>query len=770
MRKKLLLTLFIVTIAITLILSVGTSAGASSLKPSYSTLAREKLSAYDKALYDQLSEDILALKNHNIEQSTVFELDINDLNGAKYTWSQVEINSRPAGTKEGDYIKETFLAQFNTSTVINALLHDMPLETYWYDKTAGSFVSIAYSNSAITAFKVGMSVMSDHQGASWTEEAPTVTDVKDVYDRTYENAMFYVNSFNGTSDYTKLTGYIDVICNLVEYEESVLDPNYDGGYTDVWQVPYVFDEDDLTNVVCEGYAKAFQLLCNLSNFDDATCYTVSGETSGAHMWNIVTIGDNTYIVDVTNSDSGSIGSNGSLTLTAPDSGSYDAGYTFNALSTVTYTYYDWVKNLWGSNILTLANSDYEAPSVEFTLNANTPSSDGFIYDGEAITIGNDNSYDVHYSPSVGIASLYDWSYKCFLDDNGSIGDEMNSSITNVGTYWITVTATSRLNNLETGTTSIKITVVPKTLTINTLALKDKSYDGLNTIGLDSMTLSGVCLSDDVIVDADNSQFRLSNTTVGTYHSCFIDNLVLTGQSANNYTVSYSPSIPVSLSTPVSVTKCNLTTNPPTFEYVTSTTTFSQLDFRVTATWNGNLQSGTLTWYDSDGYEIADSSTTIVRGAEYTWVLVYDNTNFADSTGTVVLYPNETLYSIIATSNNLTQGSASINRQNYIEGETATVTANAKSGYIFDGWYVNGEKVSSSTTYTFTVNSNATIEARFTTSTGSSSDSSSSGIGGILGTIISITPFIPYILIGVTVLGIAIFVLCLVKIFKSSKSK
>lgn len=48
--------------------------------------------------------------------------------------------------------------------------------------------------------------------------------------------------------------------------------------------------------VCEGYAKAFQLLCVMSGID---CIFVTGDADGDHAWNKVKIGDLWYNVDVT---------------------------------------------------------------------------------------------------------------------------------------------------------------------------------------------------------------------------------------------------------------------------------------------------------------------------------------------------------------------------------------------------------------------------------------------------------------------------------------
>lgn len=51
---------------------------------------------------------------------------------------------------------------------------------------------------------------------------------------------------------------------------------------------------------------------------------------------------------------------------------------------------------------------------------------------------------------------------------------------------------------------------------------------------------------------------------------------------------------------------------------------------------------------------------------------------------------------------------------YIEGETVTVTAVAGEGYLFKGWYENGELVSTEDSYTFTVTSDRTLTAKFST--------------------------------------------------------
>lgn len=53
-----------------------------------------------------------------------------------------------------------------------------------------------------------------------------------------------------------------------------------------------------------------------------------------------------------------------------------------------------------------------------------------------------------------------------------------------------------------------------------------------------------------------------------------------------------------------------------------------------------------------------------------------------------------------------------------EGSKCTLVATPKSGYVFDGWFENGELVSDNSTLTFTVNADRTLVAQFDEHTGS----------------------------------------------------
>lgn len=774
MRKKLLVLIFILAMVTVLLLALPTVADASSVdSPTYSNQAREMLSEYDKALYDQLFTKISALKNSDGVQYTRFNIDLTALGGAKYQWSASELPSLLSGTT----VKDAFLAQFDFEKVLTALTHDMPLEMYWYNKTStgGTKTLLSHDGSNITNYIVCMQATTMHQGTPYSDEYPTVTGVKTTYENTYENAIQFVRKYEGKSDFAKIKGYVEEICNLVSYDNTV---GASTPYSDIWQPTYVFDGDKSTNVVCEGYSKAFQLLCNLSAFSDTTCYTVSGytnsenpptSTSGGHMWNIVKIDGLSYVVDVTNSEDGSVGQGDELILNAPDSGSYDTHYFFNAQGKLYYSYASWTKSLWGESLLTLSISDYTVPPVNFTLTSNEI--DGcLVYNGEDITIGANVSSDIYYSLDDGNVDDYNWSISYYLDDNGKIGSTV-SSIRDVGVYWIKVKATKYVDVTITGSATIKVRITPKPVTLSSLIVSQKTYDKSTSVTLVSAVLNGIVGSDDVRLSTQ-STLSLPEANVGEYNFVYPTNLILEGTNKDNYTLAYKSSDVIPLSTPTTVAKRTINTSLPIFEYAIVDTTFEQFDFTVTGLYDGDVERGTIRWYDGSNDEIIDMTTSIIRGEVYTWKLIFDDTNFNSVTGTIEIYPDDELYKVTATTDGTTKGSVSCSRQNYLQGETVTVVATPKDGYAFDCWVVNGEEVSSDSTYTFTVASDVTVEAKFkiapTTQSGGADDTAL--LNKVLDVLKILIPYLPYILIGGGVLGLIILILLYAKISKSAKRK
>lgn len=235
--------------------------------------------------------------------------------------------------------------------VMSYLLMDCPYDFYWYNKTNGyKFTYQSGGSSSVTFF---LAVSAEYQGTS----EYTVNSAKTkAAAGTVAKAKSIVTANQNKTDYEKLKAYLDEIKRLVSYNNQAVG----SGYGNPWQLIWVFDGDSSTNVVCEGYAKAFQYLCDLSAFYDAACYTVTGMMgSGNHMWNIVTLKGKNYLVDVTNCDAGTVGDPEQLFLTGTQ-GSVQNGYSFSLSGgqTVTYRYDDNQSGLLG-DVLSLASAPYQ---------------------------------------------------------------------------------------------------------------------------------------------------------------------------------------------------------------------------------------------------------------------------------------------------------------------------------------------------------------------------------------------------------------------------
>ena len=187
-----------------------------------------------------------------------------------------------------------------TPMIIDALLVDCPYHLFWYDKTSST--QFGYQNGAYVHFPVAEEYAVDTYQTDTTKIKAAHVAVK--------KAKSVVKKYAGVSDYKKLCGYRDYICKAVKYNDDAVGEN-PPPYGNPWQLIWAFDGDNSTNIVCEGYSKAFQYLCDLSTFTTgvqshiASGYAYDSSGSGPHMWNIVTMGDGkNYHVDVTFVDSG----------------------------------------------------------------------------------------------------------------------------------------------------------------------------------------------------------------------------------------------------------------------------------------------------------------------------------------------------------------------------------------------------------------------------------------------------------------------------------
>ena len=248
--------------------------------------------------------------------------------------------------------------------LLSALLADCPYELYWYDKTAG--VNVGYGISAnngeawLTSLALAFVPSPDYAGSGgYTVDVLKTQTVSSAV----ANAQSVVSANASKSDSEKLEAYRAYICGQVSYDHAAANDE-DRAYGDPWQLVYVFDEDPDTNVVCEGYSKAFQYLCDLSAFSgEVVCYSVTGMMTGGtgaggHMWNVVAIDGTNYLADITNCDTGTIGADTKLFLKTAPGTNNNRTYTFPIGATnVVYTYDESQKDLFCEGYLALGSTD-----------------------------------------------------------------------------------------------------------------------------------------------------------------------------------------------------------------------------------------------------------------------------------------------------------------------------------------------------------------------------------------------------------------------------
>jgi len=445
------------------------------------------VSSYSNYGLRLFADDTINYSIYNTLKSTV-----KDIAAGEQTSTQITIDlssygltytADELGTSDTTELISEGTAQFKESVLYSkiayCLIADCPYDMYWFDKGTNGWSigwSYSYSNTEITFTSItfGFSVISDYQDSSATNSQYTLdTTAVSRAQTAAANAQTIVNKYTSYSDESKLTAYKEEICDLVSYNDEAASDDYTDGYGDPWGLVYVFDGDSTTNVVCEGYSKAFQYLCD-QGLSDAVCYTVTGTMdggtgAGGHMWNIVTLDGNNYLADVTNSDSGTVGQNGGLflvdegdaTSVAYDSAGYPI-YTFTAGGkNIIYTYYDQTIDLYGDEgILTLgAVSSSKASQTVSGTDTYTKT-----YGDAAFTLDAKTNGDGALSYSSNNTSV------------ATVTSAGKVTIKGAGTAKITVTAAAT-SNYNKGTKTVTITVKQASISAATLSATSYNWDG-----------------------------------------------------------------------------------------------------------------------------------------------------------------------------------------------------------------------------------------------------------------------------------------------------
>ena len=108
--------------------------------------------------------------------------------------------------------------------------------------------------------------------------------------------------------------------------------------------------------------------------------------------------------------------------------------------------------------------------------------------------------------------------------------------------------------------------------------------------------------------------------------------------------------------------------------------------------------------------LSAGTRTLRIKADSTNAVAESNENDNEYTKTITIV-SPTIYSVSVSASPPAGGTVS-GGGNYAGGSSVTVTASTNSGYTFSSWTENGSVVSTSASYTFTVNGNRTLVANF----------------------------------------------------------
>ncbi len=433
--------------------------------------------------------------------------------------------------------KEDIMSSYGLYYMLFTVMYDCPYEYYWFDKTRGYGYSYNYKCTSSDNYET-LDTISLYFPAFYLcvsgEFLPANATYYYQFDTSYvqtakasiANADAIVEKYKNYSDYEKLLAYKDEICALTSYNDDAAEGNYSYDYGNPWQLIWIFDGDSTTNVVCEGYSKAFQYLCDKSTFSgDVVCYTVIGYlgssyggSPGGHMWNIVHIDGDNYLVDVTNSDAGMAGYNGSLFLVAPYSGSYDGSYFFHAsYNSSNYVYYQYDTGTFGiypESVLKLASSSYTPPTVSAQLSL---PDDGYVYDGT------EKKPDVIVrSPSAGTALTEGTDYEISGYSDNIYPGTASVTVSFIGSY------------AGESDITLDFEIGKGVLTPEIFGNLEKVYDGTTDAGADVyISLDGLASGDDVTATATSISYDEKNVGSRTITASGIG---ISGDDADYYTL------------------------------------------------------------------------------------------------------------------------------------------------------------------------------------------------------------------------------------------
>ena len=758
--------------------SVTTAAG---------TTGGEILDENEMRLYNILKEKVSQVAKGTLS-SAEFYIEFSDIYGREMKtefnvdeYSGVDsfgvISGQSATLNEaGKRVIAEEYADLNVSLVVKSLMYNIPCEMYWYDKVTPMSYSSSpsygcssidgssiYKITASGNFHLTMKVSANYSSNRGQGTSDTDTSKTNSAYNTAQTAASVVQSQKGNTDYQTLQNYKKWICDQVEYDTSAVS-NSNTPYGDPWQLISVFDNKNETNVVCEGYSKAFKYLCDLTTFDDQRidCYLVSGDMNGgtgagAHMWNVVTMDDGyNYLVDVTNCDGNSVGNPDYLFLkgytsflanSTKSSDGYIISFTNSGNTySISYRYHTSddtghspMEVLYNESILAIANRNYTETEKENLSGANiTLSETEYTYDGTAkepiVT-------KVELNGNELTVSDYDVTY-----ENNTHAGTAKVKVSGKGNY---TGRTTRDFIIKKATWGFNASVEKTALTVGeTVQISVTGADSDGVFQYQSSASSVATVGDNGLITAlaaGSTTIAVSRAGDDNHETCETNIEITVSVVEIEYTISYILNDGIDSGNPNSYT-----TNTPTFTLMNPTRsgyTFtgwtgtgiesaqtvvtieggSTGNRTFTANWKANTYTVTLNMnggtgisntitvtYDTLYPDIADPSRT---GYEFKGWFLGDNYVTQVTANTIVRTAGEhhlyAKWSAISykISYTLNEGEAEGNPNEYtIETDTFTLTNPIKAGYVFEGWTGTGL---SETTITVTIAKGTTENRAYT---------------------------------------------------------
>lgn len=239
----------------------------------YTTSYGEQLDSFSKKIYDEIVKAYVTDRKSGSITITFSE---------PVTFNATVKNGK-VNDNDPEYIKAQEYLSAAHNLALYALLYDYP-QQFWF-KSAWQNYRVQFSYVSKNVYKGTVSDMIFEPVEITSGASKKIA----AFDNAVNNAKNTIQakfSANSTRQ-EKLKIIHDYICKETNYGE----PNNPAAHT---AGAFFLDECD---VVCEGYAKAFKILCDKFGIP---CACISGDAGGPHMWNYVQMDDGKwYLVDVT---------------------------------------------------------------------------------------------------------------------------------------------------------------------------------------------------------------------------------------------------------------------------------------------------------------------------------------------------------------------------------------------------------------------------------------------------------------------------------------